>query len=93
MIGDTGIRTFQVVQYVTGPLEGNIDDWPPVIQDKVYAALEAKAQEVQLPLVIIASYCDKDHDSTDETKVWFLRIVASEVVAADDRLVNPGRLH
>lgn len=84
----TGIRTFEIVQYISGPLEGELNDWPANIQDAVYAALERKAKEVELPLAIVASRCDIDHDATDPQRKFFLHIVASEIVMADEREVK-----
>lgn len=75
-----GIRTFEIVQYVTGFMEGGVDDWPANMQDAIYAALERKAHEVQLPLKIVHSYCDEDIDSEDERKRFYVHIIASEVV-------------
>lgn len=92
MQGIGKIRTFEIVQYISGPVscEG-MDDLPPNLQDAVYAALEKKSDEVELPLAIISVRCDKDLDSTDPTRVWFLHIVASEIVLGIDdsmRLLN-----
>jgi hypothetical protein len=77
------VRTFEIVQYVTAPLEGKLDDWPANIQDAVYAALDRKAAEVQLPLCIVDSACQVDYGDTPEEDKFFLRIIASEIVAVD----------
>ena len=45
--GIPSIRTFDLIVPVSGYLEGTLDDWPAVIQDGVYAALERKAHEVE----------------------------------------------
>jgi len=82
----TGIRTWESITYVSGFLEGSLDDWPAQIQDTVLKAVEKLSHEVQLPLAVTHSYCDKDLDSTDPNKVWFVRIFLSEVVAATDML-------
>ncbi len=82
LLGNTRIRTFEIVQYVSAPTPGGIDDWPANIQDAVWAALEKKAHDVELPLKIVHSYCAKDIDSTDPTRVWYLHIIASEIVAS-----------
>lgn len=82
-LGGTNIRTFELLQYVSGFLEGGIDDWPANIQDAIYKALEAKSHAVQLPLTIVMSYCDADVDSEDPRKKFFVRIIASEIVAVD----------
>jgi len=85
------IRTFEVVQYVTGYLPGEINDWPDKIQDIIYKALERKAHEVQLPLTIVCSYCDKDYGDTEADDKYFVRIVASEIVAADSRFFKDAQ--
>src|SRR5690606_27256706 len=92
-LNGTGIRTFEIVQYVSGHLEGAIDDWPAQVQDAVWQALEDKAKEVGLPLSIVLSKCEHDPELTAEHphKFW-LHIIASEVVMADERTVDPRRL-
>lgn len=79
----TGVRTFEIVQYVTGYLEGELKDWPAQIQDAVMQALEKKAHEVELPLTIVTSYCDIDYGERPEDDKPFLRIIASEIVVKD----------
>ncbi len=93
-LSHTGIRTFEIVQYVSGWLDGEFSDWPAQIQDAVLAALERKSGEVGLPLAIVFSKCDHDVDLPNEhpRKFW-LHIVASEVVMADARTIDPRRLH
>lgn len=61
-----------------------MDDWPAQIQDVVFAAVEKLSREVELPLAITHSYCDKDLDSADPKKTWFVRIFLSEIVASID---------
>lgn len=81
------IRTFEMIQYVTAPLEGELDDWPANIQDAIFAALERKAKSVQLPLKIVLAYCDMDYDldASKVPSVYFVRVVASEIVAKLDK--------
>ena len=89
--GIPSIRTFDLIVPVSGYLEGELDDWPAVIQDGVYMALERKAHEVELPLVIIASRGGVDEDKQDHEPGRFcVHIVASEVVMADARTLKPG---
>ena len=84
------IRTFRVMQYITAPIEcEQMNDLPSQIQDRIYAALEKKAQELELPLTIVAVRCDRDIDSEDPKRQWFLEVIASEIVMA----IEPGRLH
>lgn len=84
----TGIRTFEVVQYVSAPIPGDtIDDYPNNIQDVLYKALEKLAKKVKLPLVIVHVGCYEnfDYDGTNPMhSKWYLWVVASEIVI-DDR--------
>lgn len=79
---EQGIRTYEVVQYVSGPLLGSMDDWPARIQDKLFAALEVKSRQEEKPLMVVHSYCEKDIDSTDPKRQWYVHVIASEIVAA-----------
>lgn len=87
----TRVRTFEIVQYVTSPLEGDINDWPSNIQDAIYAALVKKSEEVELPLVIVASFCDIDYGENKSEDRPYLRIIASEVIAADNRFFKDAQ--
>lgn len=84
----TKIRTFEIVAEVNGFLEGGVEDWPAQMQDAVYAALEAKAKQVQLPLAIVHSYCAIDHGDTEAQDKPFVHIIASEIIAADNRFMR-----
>jgi hypothetical protein len=75
-----------MVQYVSGPLEGTIEDWPPNIQDAIYKASERMADKVKLPLKIVYSTCGIDYaDEEGKADRFFLHIILSEIIAADDR--------
>ena len=92
----TGIRTFELIVPITGPLEGEFSDWPSKIQDGIEAALERKAQEVELPLKMVHARCDIDHDAEVEGRPhqkFYIHVVASEVVMADERTIDRRRLH
>lgn len=87
---DPKIRTFEIIQYITGPIEcESMKDLSPKMQDQIMTALELKAQQEGLRLQIIGVRCDKDIDSTDPRRTWFLHVIASEVVI----VVPPGGLH
>lgn len=89
----TGIRTFEVDVPISAPLEGELNDWPANIQDGIYAALERIAEREQLPLAIVHSRCDVDHDVAEGAPGrYYLHVVASEVVMADERALTPGRV-
>lgn len=84
------IKTFEIIVYIKGWLEGTLDDWPPKIQDTIYEALERKSKEVELPLVIIHSRCDVDQgEAVDGSQDRpYIHIIASEVVAMDNRVIQ-----
>lgn len=79
------IRTFELIVNVSSLLEGTIDDWPSNIQDGIYEAMERKADEVGLPLAIVHSGCEHDIDEG-----YYIRVIISEVVMGDDRVVGDG---
>ncbi len=82
------LRTFELVCNVSGYVEGELKDWPAQMQDAVYAALELKAAELELPLAIVHSYCDIDHGETAAQDQFFVCIIASEIVARDERFTS-----
>jgi len=89
----TSIRTFEIDVPVSAPLEGELTDWPANIQDPIYEAFELLAQKEQLPLAIVHSRCGVDHDVAEGAPGrFFLHVVASEVVMADERTLTPGRV-
>lgn len=85
----TGIRTFEIVAYLTAPIEcESMDDLPSHMQDQVYEALERKSKEVELPLTIVAVGCGIDHGETEDKDRPYIRIIASEIVVADEREIR-----
>lgn len=87
------IRTFELIQYVSGFLDGELKDWPANIQDVVLEAMARKSDEVKLPLTVIASGCefDDDPECAPEKKFW-VKVLLSEIVVVDMRSVE-GTLH
>ena len=84
----TGIKTYQLVQYVTGFMEGELSDWPSNIQEAIMEALEKKAGEVEHPLTIIHSRCDVDYADDDRgVDKFYVHVIASEIIAADERFM------
>lgn len=85
----TGIRLFDIVAYITAPIEcETVADLPPQMQDAILQALELKSKEVELPLAIVAVRCDIDHGETPDKDRPYLHVVASEVVMADERTIR-----
>lgn len=70
------VRTFDMVQGVSGPLEGGINDWPARTQDTIYFALEQVKRKHQLPSMplIVHSVCDFDIDTG-----WYVHVIAQHV--------------
>ena len=75
-----GVKTFVMKAAVTGHLEGSLKDWPPRIQDLIYAKLEDMALRVELPLVVVYSACETAYDDDGEPDGHFVHVIASEVV-------------
>lgn len=65
-------RQFEVMQYVTGFMPGEIQDWPANIQDEVYKALERKSHQERRDLKIVRSYCDKEVDE----QLYYVHVIA-----------------
>lgn len=90
---ETGIRQFEIVQYVSGHLEGELKDWPAQIQDAVHKALEDKAAEVELPLTVVFSKCEHDPElEAPHPRKFWIHVIASEIVMADERTIDRRRL-
>jgi hypothetical protein len=81
------IRTFEMIVNVSGPLAGELSDWPAKIQDGIYEAMERKAEEVKLPLAVVRSGCEHDVDEG-----YYLRVILSEIITADERMIKGGGL-
>lgn len=69
------VRTFDMVQNISGPVEGEINDWPAHMQDTIYFALEQIKKKHNLPgLLIVHSVCDHDIDHG-----WYVHVIAQHV--------------
>lgn len=91
MTNMTNIRIFEIFQSVTGYMDGALDDWPANIQDVIYKALEIKAKQERLPLAIVHSECKVDPDFPEgHPNRFYVHVVASEIVVADERNLLPG---
>lgn len=85
------IRTFEFTCSVSGPLEGELKDWPANIQDTIYLALERLSHRVQLPVCIVGARCAEDFDvEPGMPGRFFVHVMASEIIAADERKLPPG---
>lgn len=87
----TGVKTFELILYVDRVLPNEIADWPNSLQDAVYVALEAKAQEMQLPMTIVFTQCDLDRDKPAEDPYrYYVHVIASEIVLSNEAMLQPG---
>lgn len=87
-IDSTGIRIFDGVFPVDGPLAGELKDWPANIQDPIYKAIEELSFVTQLRLALIASRCDIDHGETEAQDQWYIHVIISEVVVGHADLLH-----
>lgn len=89
----TSIRTFELDVSVSGKLDVPFEDWPANIQDGILEALEKIAQREQIPLNIVHAKYMVDHDKAeDEPGRHYLHVIASEIVMADERTIDPKRI-
>ena len=78
---------------ITRPLLGTLNDWPANIQDTIFAAMERLSQREQIPLAVIMSRCDVDESYAEGVPGrYFLHVILSEVVVADERSFNTKRI-
>ncbi len=84
-----GIRTWEFIQYVTGYVQcETLDDLPNQMQDLIMLAVEKLSEKEELPMAVVMVRCDKDIDSADPLRQWFLHVIVSEIVAADERTIG-----
>lgn len=89
----TSIRTFELDVAITGVLDVPFDDWPANIQDGILQALEVVARREEIPLTIVYAKYHTDPDKVEgEPGYHYLHVVASEVVMADERTIDPKRI-
>ncbi len=63
---------YECIAKVSGYLEGDFEDWPSHIQDRLYLELEKKSQAERKSLKIVFGICDFDHEDEE----WFVRVTA-----------------
>lgn len=91
-IDNKGVRTFELWVRTTAMLPpdvSKVDDLSDAMQTALMTALDRKAKEVELPLVVVYVQPDVDFDGKPG-----LHVVASEIVAgpADRRGAKGGYL-
>ena len=57
------VRTWRMIQNVSGPLEGTLNDWPSHIQDTIAHAIDKLKEKHKLPLLVTQSECGHDVDT------------------------------
>lgn len=84
------IRTFELIVSISGPLDVPMEDWPANVQDAIMAALERISQRERLPLKIVHAEYKRDPDIEPHMPGHhYLHVVASEIVMADSRYLDP----
>jgi len=73
------LRIFELVQNVSGMLEGEFDDWPANIQDAILEAAERASEASGIKMAMTFSKCDHDVDQG-----WYVHVVYSEIIAVVD---------
>lgn len=85
VIGTRQPRVFTIEVDVSGPLAGELNDWPANIQEGIYAALDRLAERERVPVAIVYSECERDFAHMDPFKDrWYINVVASEVFMGVD---------
>lgn len=83
-------RIVETTVTVSHWLDGEFTDWPANIQDGLLIALEMKAEELQCPMTIVQAECRIDHDFAEgQPGYFYLHVIASEIVMADERTIDP----
>ena len=89
----TSLKTFELVVPISGVLDVPYADWPPIITDGIEEALERLGQQEQMPLAIVQAQYKTDPDyAVDAPGHHYLHVIASEIIAADERDLSPGRV-
>lgn len=87
------LRTFELVVNVSGAMDVPFDDWPSSIKEPILEALEKVSEREQMPLSIVHAKYDSDPDLEEgQIGKHYLHVIASEVVMADARTLDPARL-
>jgi hypothetical protein len=72
--GDPNVRTWDMVTEVSGPLEGELADWPSHIKEHVMAGVYVLEKKVGLPVKVTRSYCERDVDGS-----FYVHVIAQYV--------------
>lgn len=75
------IRTWQLIAYTDGWVDGELKDWPANLSDVIYGKIETLSHAVALPLTVVHSRCDVDWGDTRAQDRHFVHIIVSEIVA------------
>lgn len=87
------IRTFELVVSIDGVLDVPMSDWPANVTDRVDEALEDLSAKLELPVAIVSGEYKVDPDiAVGAPGRHYLHVIASEVIAADERDISPERL-
>lgn len=87
------IRTFELTATISGPMDVPFEDWPPVLQDGIYAAMERCSKKHGLPLKLVHAEYRVDHDiAPDVLGRHYVHVLLSEIVMADERNIDPANV-
>lgn len=93
------VRTFEMLAYVSEapdvpafPAKVELDDLPSHMQDQLAAAMEQVSERVGLKLTVVHCVIDEDHDYKEGVtpSKWFMHIVLSEVIVAQETVIISG---
>lgn len=88
-----GIRTFEMTVVISGKLDLPYDEWPDVVKDRIEEALELRSQIEKIPLTVVYGEYKEDYDlDEDAPGRHYLHVIASEIVMADERTIDPRRI-
>lgn len=72
-------ETADLVQYVSGPLEGSLADWPSNIQDQIAAQLEILNRGRAAKHLGLYKINGSRSDLNPDTGRWFAHVVAQAI--------------
>lgn len=91
--GETGwiTETADLVQYISGPVEGSLADWPSHIQDQIAKQLEllnrGRAQQKLALYLVTGSRADIDPD----TNSWFVHVIVQAMTFPPGGPINSAK--
>lgn len=72
--GERQVRTWDLVQEVSGPVSGPFPDWPNSLKDQIFAGMAALEQRVKLPLQVTHAHCEREPEGN-----WFVHVIVQYI--------------